>query len=117
MRAAIVCWFALSSSPSSVSAASCLQAPSGLVGWWSADGREIYYLTSELKLMAVEISAKGTDLAVGAAHPLLGVKTGGQNFVGLDFSHDGKRVLAAVPQEDSSAPITLVTNWTAGLKR
>jgi len=94
-----------------------ISSAGAVYSWWSGDGKEIYYLTPDLKLIAVEVNTKGTELAVGASHPLLGGKTGGENFIGLDFSRDGKRILIAVPQEDTSAPITLVTNWTVGLKR
>ena len=35
----------------------------------------------------------------------------------FDVSGDGQRFLITVPVEGSSAPITVVMNWTADLKR
>jgi len=85
-------------------------------GWWSGDGKELYYLTPDLKLMAVEVNGKGAELAVGASNPLLGGRAG-HSYIGLDIPRDGKRILVAARQEDTSSPITLVTNWTPGPKR
>ncbi len=85
-------------------------------GWWRGDGKELFYLTPDLKLMSIEVDGKGTQFAVGASHPLLGGKPV-QNFLSADTSRDGKRVLAIVGQQDTSPPLTLVTNWNADLKK
>ena len=73
-------------------------------------------MTPDLKLMAVEVSGKGTDFTVGATHPLHGGRSV-QNTEGATTSRDGKRLLLAVRQEDITAPITQVVNWTAVLKK
>jgi hypothetical protein len=88
----------------------------GLVSWWKADGTELYYLTPDLKLIAVEVNGKGADFVVGAAHPLLAGRSL-NNAQGGTITPDGKRILLALRQGESAAPITLVTNWAAGLKK
>jgi serine/threonine protein kinase/Tol biopolymer transport system component len=88
----------------------------GDYGWWSGDGKELYYWTPDLKLMAVEVNGKGTDFSVGATHPVLGGRSF-QNTEGATISQDGKRLLLAVRQEDTTAPITLVVNWAGDLKK
>jgi hypothetical protein len=85
---------------------------------WSADGREIYYLSEDRKLMAVSV---GPGFSFGAPKPLFqtrvpeGVRAMRMHYVP---SRDGRRFLvnteAAAP---APTPITVVQNWTAGLKK
>jgi Tol biopolymer transport system component len=89
---------------------------------WRRDGKELFYLTSGGKLMAVEINASASTLQVGVAKSLLGVHVLQNNFPGIRNSYlatsDGQRFLVSNPTEDtSSAPITVVLNWTSLLKR
>ena len=93
-----------------------ISSSGGVIGWWNGDGKELYYATPDLKLMAAEVDGKGTELAVGASHPLLGGRSL-QNTAGGTTSRDGKRILLAVRQDDTTAPLTLVTNWPADLKK
>ena len=69
--------------------------------------------------MAAEASVKGTTLEEGAVRPLFGPVIAGST-VGYqyDVSADGQRFLVVVPSEASAAkPLTLVQNWTVGLKK
>jgi Tol biopolymer transport system component len=85
---------------------------------WREDGREIYYLSEERKLMAVSV---GPDRSFGVPKLLFqtqvpaGVVAFRTNYVP---SRDGQRFLINT-QTGSPAPlpITVVLNWTAGLKR
>jgi len=82
---------------------------------WRGDGRELYYRTPDLKqLMAVEIKA-GPTFEIGATKTLFEVPTRIQDY---DVTADGQRFIVDMPigQEPSTA-VTLVVNWTAGLKR
>jgi serine/threonine protein kinase len=79
---------------------------------WRADGKEIFYIGLNDRLMAAEVSTKAGGLEVGTIRQL--------NIpAGLfDVSADGQRFLVAAPREQqSSAPLTLVENWTALLKK
>jgi len=39
------------------------------------------------------------------------------SFVVGDFSSDGHRLLAITTGETGSAPLSIIQNWTAGLKK
>ena len=81
---------------------------------WRGDGREMYYLAPDGKMMAAEVSA-GPEFRAGAPTPLFQVPGGA--IVG-DVSADGKRFLLVTPAGPSATPpFTVVLNWTAGLKR
>ena len=84
---------------------------------WRRDGKEIFYIAPDRRLMAAEVSVKGTTLEVVAMHPLFGPVSGATSFQ-YDVSADGQRILAIVaPEQPGSEPLTLVQNWTAGLKK
>jgi len=89
-------------------------------GWfprWREDEKEIFYAGLSGMLMAAEVSAKGASIEVGAVRPLrIPVMPDRPHL--YDVSADGQRFLVALPQEQkSSAPLTVVQNWTALLKR
>jgi eukaryotic-like serine/threonine-protein kinase len=84
------------------------------LGFWMPDGREIVYVTPARKLIAVQVTASGTNLEIGASHALFG----GQPIPAGPgrLAPDGKRYLAEVPLDEAVAPpITLVTNWAGEL--
>ena len=88
------------------------------LGIWLAAGRRIAYRQPPgNKLFAVELEPRGSTLAIGATTPIFGGKPFPDTLFS-DVTHDGKRLLIAVPVEDSQAGgLTLVTNWTAELIR
>jgi Tol biopolymer transport system component len=85
----------------------------GTVPVWSRDGRELYFLSADRKLMAIEIGS-GKTLNLHAPKKLFDTRA---TF--YDVSNNG-RFLMTVPSEQtapSSVPLTAVFNWHAGLKR
>jgi hypothetical protein len=82
---------------------------------WRRDSKELFYLSGG-KLMAVEVKADGSGFEPGVPKLLFeSERVGGLSF---DVSGDGQRFLIPVTvEESSSAPITVVLNWTADLKR
>src|SRR5712691_9791393 len=83
---------------------------------WRRDGKEIFYLSSDNKMMATEVKASGSSFEVGATHALFGTRPYGV-FGRFDVSADGQRF--AIPYEagQPSAAITLVVRWPAELKK
>ncbi|HET9467987.1 MAG TPA: hypothetical protein VFO48_06235, partial [Vicinamibacterales bacterium] len=88
---------------------------------WRRDGRELFYLDSNWRMMAVPVGPDGS-VDVGKSSALftapgypLGPRTLGYTY---GVSPDGQRFLfTAVPGVlDSSAPITVVVNWSALLR-
>jgi dipeptidyl aminopeptidase/acylaminoacyl peptidase len=81
---------------------------------WRGDGREIFYLAPNGKMMAVAVGP-GQEFRVGTPTPLFQTPSGA--IVG-DVTADGKRFLMIAPVGPSaSVPFTVVLNWTAGLKK
>jgi eukaryotic-like serine/threonine-protein kinase len=85
---------------------------------WKYDGSEIFYLAIDNKLMSVTVNGKGANFDVGAIKPLFDTRIvlGGRYQYAV--SEDGQRFLInTAPEQAASAPITVVLNWTAGLKK
>ena len=85
---------------------------------WRADGREIYYLSENRKLMAVSVGAGpsfGVPVTLFQTRVPTGVTANRTHYVP---SRDGKRFLVNTQSGDPSPnPITVVLNWQAGLKK
>jgi Tol biopolymer transport system component/predicted Ser/Thr protein kinase len=83
---------------------------------WRADGKEIFYVAADQRLMAAEVALKGGGIETGEVHPLFGpLSTGILNQ--YDVSADGQRILAITPRQNASEPLTIVQNWPAELKK
>lgn len=81
---------------------------------WRGDGRELFYLAPDGKMMTAEISA-GPQFRTGVPVPLFQAPPGA--IVG-DASVDGRRFLLVTPTgHAATTPFTVVLNWTAGLKQ
>ncbi len=84
---------------------------------WRGDGRELFFLAPDNKLVAVDVNAKEAILEIGNAQPLFEVHPATSPGTHYDVTRDGKRFMVSSAGEGSSAPITLVVNWTADLKK
>jgi len=85
---------------------------------WSRDGKQIYYLSADFKLMAVYVSVHGDEFTAEVPRVLFPVRVKVINGSLYDVSADGKRFLINTPVEQAEiAPLTLVQNWAASLKR
>ncbi len=90
----------------------------GMVPRWRRDGGELFYLALDRKVMAAELTETNSSLKVSAVRPLFHARSVGPGDGPYDVSADGQRFLVnTVPEQAASAPITVVQNWTAGLKR
>jgi eukaryotic-like serine/threonine-protein kinase len=90
---------------------------------WRRDSKELFYLSPDNKLMTATVNEEGTTLKVDAVRPLFEVRPRVVPYLGwqdsvFDVSSDGQRFLinTAVTQT-VSAPINLVVNWPALLKK
>jgi Tol biopolymer transport system component len=83
---------------------------------WRRDESEIFYLAAGGSLLtATAVTVRGQVLSVGETRTVLGQPVSGY---GWDVSADGRKILAIVPTEQAAPqPLTLVLNWTAGLKK
>jgi len=81
---------------------------------WRGDGRELSYLAPNGKMMAVEVKL-GQEFDAGSPAALFETPIGA---IFDDVTADGKRFLLTAPVgPSSSAPFTVLLNWTAGLKK
>jgi Tol biopolymer transport system component len=84
---------------------------------WSRDGRELCYVDRENRILSVEVTTSPSGFETGAVRPLFQFHAAG-GFWRYDVSPDGLRLLVTVPPEDeASSPVTLMTNWTAKLRK
>jgi Tol biopolymer transport system component len=89
---------------------------------WRRDGKELYYLAPDGKLMAVE-TRTSPGFEHGAPKALFETRTGNrgagnQTLMLYDVAADGKRFLInSYMEETASSPINVVLNWQAALKR
>ena len=82
---------------------------------WSRDGRELFYVSADRRLMAVPVRTTPT-LEVGTPVPLFTLQ--GRAWSDFAVSGDGKRFLAVVPQAFAGEqPLTVILNWTAEVRR
>jgi serine/threonine protein kinase/Tol biopolymer transport system component len=93
-----------------------VSANGGIMPSWSKDGKDLYYFDPTYNLFAVPVNAAGGALQFGTPQTLVTNWT--IPAVPLyDVSPDGKKILLdRVPQQVSQS-LTLVTNFTAGLKK
>ena len=86
---------------------------------WRQDGRELYYLSLDGMVMAVDIRTEGTTLRAGTPHALF--QTNILMSPELDqyaVSADGSRFLVNVPFDaPEQLSINVVVNWQALLKK
>ena len=86
---------------------------------WRNDGKELFYLAADNKLMAVAVK-EGSGFEAGPPTVLFEVSGLDRNFFRYPYAvaADGQRFLLLKPVEDSaSRPMTIVQNWTGMLKR
>jgi Tol biopolymer transport system component len=83
---------------------------------WSADGRQIFYIAENNKLMAANVMADRERFSVGSVEPLFDVRPPPARGV-YDVTRDGRFLVTTVEQQGESPPITIVVNWPATLKR
>jgi len=84
---------------------------------WRRDGKEIYYLSPDRKLMAVQVKATGTAIEIARPRELFQTRAAtAVLFVPTyDVTADGQRFLINTSLEAEGAPpITVVTNWATG---
>jgi hypothetical protein len=82
---------------------------------WSDDGKEIYYLDPTFNLYAVPVKEVGEGLQFGSAETLVSNWSSPQVF--YDLTPDGKRILLDRISQQVNQSVTVVTNFTGGLKK
>ena len=84
---------------------------------WSKDGKKLYYLDMEQKMTSVDVQTTGDSVEIGVAKILF--QTGVRSSTvtsGYDLARDGRFLMVNSIME-STAPVVIVTNWDAELKK
>jgi eukaryotic-like serine/threonine-protein kinase len=86
---------------------------------WKPDGSGLFYLAPGGKMMEVSIAEKGEAVEIGTPHELFQTTIADAGAFGRAYSvmPDGKRFLVEKQERGAAPPLTLVANWTAGLKK
>ncbi len=86
----------------------------GIQPRWRADGKELYFIAPDGKLMAASVTAAGVTFAAGTpvalfpASPVTGLGTNKQEYV---VSRDGRFLINQPAEASTMTPITLILNW------
>ncbi|PYL05706.1 MAG: hypothetical protein DME33_15800 [Verrucomicrobia bacterium] len=88
---------------------------------WRRDGKELFYLGPDRKLMVVDVKEDANKFETSSPRALFEMRIGTFNqgaAAAYEVARDGQRFLVNTQIEESSpSPLTVVMNWTAGLKR
>jgi Tol biopolymer transport system component len=82
---------------------------------WSRNGKELFYIAGDNKMMAVNVKSDA-GFEHGVPKPLFDTRTAPTAL--YDVTRDGQRFLMLnAAEQEPSAPMAVVVNWQAGLKK
>lgn len=88
----------------------------GQIPHWNADGKELFYFDLSQSILSVPVKETSGALQFGAPQTLVHQWT----VLSIPFysvTPDGKRILLERVSQQVNQPVTLITNFTAGLKK
>jgi Tol biopolymer transport system component len=93
----------------------------GIQPRWSRDGKALYYIDPDGKLMAATVAVKGAALEPGVPAVLFqtriwGGGTNAGNKQQYDVASDGRFLINITAEDDITSPITLLQNWHPPLR-
>jgi Tol biopolymer transport system component len=85
----------------------------GIMPRWRADGKELYYLAPDDKLMAATVTAQGAVLAPETPEALFQTHAATSGFYKqpYDVARDGRFLIDTQLDDTSTEPIHLLLNW------
>ena len=89
---------------------------------WRRDGKELFYISADTKVMAVPVSTAPTFQRLGAPIALFTapIYGGGRNYNihrWAAMPNGQKFIINSVLKEAASEPISVITNWKELLKK
>ena len=81
---------------------------------WRRDGKELFFLSADSKLMAVGVDTSKCDITFGRPEPLFDAPMRrwlNWDETEYDVSPDGQRFLINAVREEHPAPLTVILNW------
>jgi eukaryotic-like serine/threonine-protein kinase len=93
----------------------------GMEPEWRGDGKELFYLSADQRIMAVPITTDGTNLIAGAPHPLFSVDVVEPSApfpVSYAVSADGQRfAVNSFVNEPNRQTLTVLLNWADAVRK
>ena len=93
----------------------------GMQPEWRRDGKELFYISADGKLTAVPVTTDGATFSAGTPHALFDVEVPEPNPpypTDYAVTADGQRFLVNTVVDQPTRPaLTVILNWTAGLKK
>jgi eukaryotic-like serine/threonine-protein kinase len=87
----------------------------GIQPMWAADGKGLYYANLSYTVFTVPVKQLNNTLQFGTAQQLASNTSSPVFF--YDVAPDGKKILLNVISQQVNQSITVVANWTEGLKK
>ena len=85
--------------------------------FWRRDGKELYFMSIDSRVTAVEVSGSGSGVKVGKPREIIDARSRGIMFV-RGITPDNQRLLGVYdPSDTRPADLTLVTGWTADARK
>ena len=92
----------------------------GVTPRWRADGKELYYVAPDGKLMAAPVAVNGATFLPGTPVALFQTRrpgSGRDDSLGTEYDVSGDGRFLIMMSEDITAPITLLQNWNPEAKK
>jgi dipeptidyl aminopeptidase/acylaminoacyl peptidase len=84
---------------------------------WGADGRELFYVSSENKLIVVSLKVGANSVEPSAPRELFPLLVSDNGLSPYDSTPDGQRFLVRATPGQAGQPLTVIVNWPALLKK
>jgi Tol biopolymer transport system component len=85
---------------------------------WSPDGRELFYVSPDLKLLLVSLKRGTNSVEPSSPRELFALPIANDGVSPYQVAPDGQRFLVrATPEKQAGQPLTLIVNWPALMKK
>jgi Tol biopolymer transport system component len=90
----------------------------GSLARWRPDGKELYFIAPDKRLMAAQVDAKGGAFDVKGIEPLFGPMLANAFSPAYDVADNGQKFLAVLPADtEGMDALTVVQNWVRAIKK
>ncbi len=86
--------------------------------WWVDNGKKLYFISPDGKIMGVDVKESGNILTFGRPYTVLDLSKTGFDVSFYDVNQGGTEFLVGVASGKAApATLTMVSNWRAGLRQ
>ncbi len=78
---------------------------------WRADGKELYFIAPDLKMMAAPVQVSGSSFERGSPLALFQTRVANVPKQQYAVSANGRFLVNQSVEESTTTPITLILNW------